>query len=127
MKASLFAAGLLIACSADALTGQRGGGSGQANPSIGNPQAIAEGEALSQKACGRCDGVNGSGGVTVLGLVVVDRVDIGRSDRQTDSVIRNGVAGTPMKPQGLRDADIWNIVAFIHVLRGPAIDSPLAG
>src|SRR5262245_42307084 len=106
MKAALFVAGVLIACSTVALTGQRGGGAGQANPSIGNPQAIAEGETLYNKTCATCHGANGGGGETGPALVLGDRMDIGRSDGQAYSVIKNGVAGTPMKPLGLRDADI---------------------
>jgi len=54
-------------------------------------------------------------------------MDVGVSDAQTFNIIKNGVQGTPMRPQGLPDSDIWKIVAYIHGLRGTAIDSPLAG
>jgi cytochrome c oxidase cbb3-type subunit III len=127
MRASLFVAGLLVVCSAGALMAQRGGGAGQPNPVIDNAQAIAEGDALYHKTCTTCHGVNGGGGELGPAIVMGDRMDIGRSDAQTFNVIKNGVTGTPMRPQGLPDSDIWKIVAYIHALRGTAIDNPLAG
>jgi putative heme-binding domain-containing protein len=127
MKADLFIAGLLIVCSAGSLMGQRGGGAGQPNPFLGNTQAIAEGEALYNKTCTSCHGANGGGGEIGPAIVAGDRTDIGVSDAQTFNIIKNGVAGTPMRPQGLPDSDIWKIVAYIHALRGTAIDNPLPG
>ena len=128
MKTRLLVAGFLALTigSSGVLVGQRGGGAAP-NAAIGNPQAIAEGEALYNKTCITCHGADGRGSQTGHALVSGDRVDIGRSDTQTYNVVKNGVAGTPMKPLGLPDADIWKIVAYIHALRGPAIDRPLAG
>ena len=126
MKAGLFVTGFLIVCSAGALMGQRGAAA-PPNPLIGNTQAIAEGEALYNKTCTTCHGANGGGGNTGPALVLGDRVDLGRSDAQTSNAIKNGVKGTSMAPQTLPDADIQKIVAYIHALRGPAIDSPLPG
>lgn len=125
MKIDLIA-GFLILGSTVVLTGQRGGGA-PPNAAIGNLQAIAEGEALYNKTCLTCHGADGRGGATGHALVSGDRVDIGRSDTQTFNVVKNGAPGTTMKPLGLPDAEIWKIVAYIHALRGPAIDRPLAG
>jgi mono/diheme cytochrome c family protein len=107
--------------------GQRGAGAGPANPFVGNTQAIAEGEALYGKTCTTCHGANGGGGEIGPAIVAGDRADIGVSDAQTFNIIKNGVAGTPMRPQALPDTDIWKIVSYIHALRGTAIDNPLAG
>jgi cytochrome c oxidase cbb3-type subunit III len=128
MRASLFVAGLLVVCSAGSLLGQRGGGGGgPQNPFLGNTQAIAEGDALYHKTCTTCHGANGGGGEIGPAIVAGDRMDVGVSDAQTFNVIKNGVQGTPMRPQGLPDSDIWKIVAYIHSLRGTAIDNPLPG
>jgi cytochrome c oxidase cbb3-type subunit 3 len=127
MKAVLFVAGLLVVCSVGSLLGQRGGGAGPVNPFLGNTQAIAEGDALYHKTCTTCHGANGGGGEIGPAIVAGDRMDLGVSDAQTFNVIKNGVAGTPMRPQGLPDSDIWKIVAYIHALRGTAIDNPLEG
>jgi mono/diheme cytochrome c family protein len=107
--------------------GQRAAGAGPANPFLGNPQAVVDGEHLYNETCTTCHGAGGSGGETGPAIVSGDRVDIGVSDAQTFNVIKNGVAGTPMTPQRLPESDIWNIVTYIHALRGPAIDSPLPG
>ena len=127
MKANLFIVGLLVVCAAGSLIAQRGRGAGPANPFLGNAQAIAEGDALYHKTCTTCHGANGGGGEIGPAIVTGDRADLGVSDAQTFNVIKNGVAGTPMKPQGLPDTDIWKIVAYIHTLRGTAMDNPLAG
>ncbi len=127
MKTGFFIAGVLVVCSAASLMGQRGAGAGPPNPAIGNAQAIAEGDALYHKTCTACHGANGGGGEIGPAMVLGDRVDLGRSDAQTFNVIKNGMPGTVMKPQGLPDSDIWKLVAYIHALRGTAIDSPLPG
>jgi len=129
VKKGLLIAGLLVGCSVGSLVAQRGAGAGPAPPAnvIGNAQAIAEGNALYNKGCTTCHGANGGGGEIGPAMVLGDRVDLGRSDAQTFSVIKNGVQGTPMKPQPLSDEEIWKIVAYVHALRGTAIDNPLPG
>jgi len=127
MKANLFIVGLLVVCAAGSSMAQRGRGAGPANPYLGNAQAIAEGDALYHKTCTTCHGANGGGGEIGPAIVAGDRIDLGVSDGQTFNVIKNGVPGTPMRPQALPDADIWKIVSYIHTLRGTAIDNPLAG
>jgi putative heme-binding domain-containing protein len=127
MRASVFVAGLLVMCAAGSLLGQRGGGGGPQNPFVGNAQAIADGDALYHKTCTTCHGANGGGGEIGPAIVAGDRMDIGVSDAQTFNIIKNGVQGTPMRPQALPDSDIWKIVSYIHSLRGTAIDNPLPG
>ena len=107
--------------------GQRGAGAGPPNPFLGNSQAVGDGENLYNETCTTCHGAGGGGGEIGPAIVSGDRMDIGVSDAQTFNIIKNGVAGTPMRPQGLPDSDIWKIVTYIHALRGTAIDNPLPG
>src|SRR3954470_23611262 len=111
MRARLCVAGLLVVCSAGSLLGQRGAG-GPQNPFLGNTQAIAEGDALYHKTCTTCHGANGGGGEIGPAIVAGDRMDVGVSDAQTFNVIKNGVTGTPMRPQSLPDSDIWKVVSY---------------
>ena len=57
---------LSLAAFAVTLAAQRGGGAGAAagpaNPAIGNPQAIQQGEALYSQSCTRCHGKDGGAG-----------------------------------------------------------------
>src|SRR5436190_8215782 len=126
MRACLFVVLLLVVCFAP-LIGQRGGGTGPANPFLGNAQALSEGETLYNQKCTTCHGSGGGGGEIGPAIVSGDRMDIGASDAQTFNIIKNGVPGTPMTPQRLPDTDIWKIVTYIHALRGTAIDNPLPG
>jgi cytochrome c oxidase cbb3-type subunit III len=126
MKAALSFAGLLL-CAVAPLLGQRGAGPGPANPFLGKPEAVAEGETLYNQHCTTCHGAGGGGGETGPPIISGDRLDIGVSDAQTFTIIKNGVAGTPMSPQRLPEPDIWKVVTYIHALRGTAIDHPLPG
>jgi cytochrome c oxidase cbb3-type subunit III len=127
MRAGLLIAGLLVVCSSGSLLGQRGAPPGPPNPFLGNSQAVVEGETLYNQKCTTCHGSGGGGGEIGPAIVSGGRVDIGVSDALTFNIIKNGVAGTPMAPQRLPDADIWKIVTYIHALRGTAIDNPLPG
>src|SRR2546425_12224426 len=93
MKATLFIAGLLVVCSAGSLMGQRGAGAGPPNPFLGNSQAVSEGENLYSQKCTTCHGSGGAGGEIGPAIVSGDRLDIGVSDAQTFTIIKNGVAG----------------------------------
>ena len=125
MTRAVFLAGLLL-CAAAPLVAQRGA-AGPVNPFLGKPEAVAEGEALYNQHCTTCHGAAGRGGDIGPAIVSGDRLDIGKSDAQTFTVIKNGVAGTPMSPQRLAEPDIWKVVTYIHALRGTAIDNPLPG
>src|SRR5262249_59344280 len=100
---------------------------GRANPFLGRPEAVTEGEALYNQHCTTCHGAGGGGGEIGPPIVSGDRLDIGVSDAQTFNIITNGVAGTPMSPQRLPETDIWKVVTYIHALRATAIDNPLPG
>jgi cytochrome c oxidase cbb3-type subunit III len=106
---------------------QRGAPSGPANPLQGNPQAVHDGEALYGQHCTVCHGPNGGAGEMGPAIVSGDRFDAPMSDAQIFNTIKSGVPGTPMGPQGFGDDDIWKITAYIHALRGTAIDNPLPG
>ena len=62
MKAALFMAGLLVVCSPGSFLAQRGAGAGLQNPSLGNAQAVSEGENLYNQTCTTCHGSGGGGG-----------------------------------------------------------------
>jgi putative heme-binding domain-containing protein len=126
MNAALSFAGVLL-CAVAPLVAQRGAAPAPANPFLGNAAAVAEGETLYNQHCTKCHGPAGSGGDIGPAIVSGDRLEIGVSDAQTFNVVKNGVAGTPMSPQRLPDADIWKVVTYIHALRGTAIDNPLPG
>jgi len=127
MRAGMLIVVLLVVSASGPLVGQRGGGAGQTNPLLGNAEAVTEGKTLYDQKCTTCHGADGGGGEIGPAIVSGDRVDIGVSDAQTFTIIKNGVAGTPMTPQRLPDPDIWKIVTYIHALRGTALDNPLPG
>jgi cytochrome c oxidase cbb3-type subunit III len=105
--------------------------SGPPNPFAGNSQAIAQGEQIYNQNCTSCHGVNGGAGEVgpeiVHNLSVPLRGEL--DDNQILQVIRNGVPGTvmPAWKSKLADDDILKIGAFLHSLRGTAIDNPLPG
>jgi putative heme-binding domain-containing protein len=114
------------------LFAQRGRGAapaGPANPAIGNQQAIQEGEAIYNQTCTACHGKDGSAGEMAPAVAAPSR----RYNRATDAAvfdaIKNGIPQTQMAPFGSKFSDdqIWKVVAYIHGLRGTAIDAPTQG
>jgi len=126
VNAALSCAALLL-CAIAPVLAQRGAPPGPANPFLGKADAVAEGETLYNQRCTTCHGAGGGGGTSAPPIVSGDRLDIGVSDAQTFNIIKNGVAGTPMSPQPMPEPDIWKVVTYLHALRGPAIDNPVAG
>jgi putative heme-binding domain-containing protein len=95
------------------------------NAAIGNPQSIAAGAKLYTTSCAGCHGPDGSGG---RGPNLVSRaLWHPLSDENIFSAIRNGVPGADMPPTKLSDEQTWNLVAFIHVLTGPASENDVPG
>jgi len=126
MNRALGIAALLVACAVDPILGQRGA-PGPVNPFLGKPEAVHEGESLYAQHCTGCHGPNGSAGEIGPAIVSGERADFDPGDTQVFNTIKNGVPGTPMGPQRLSDDEIWKITAYIHALRGTAIDNPLPG
>lgn len=110
---------------------RRATSSGSPNPFAGNSQAIAQGEQGYNQNCTSCHGPNGGAGE--IGPEIIHNLSVPLrgelNDDQILDVIRNGAPGTVMPAwQGkLADDDILKIGAFLHSLRGTAIDNPLPG
>ena len=111
---------------------QRGGGAGAAaaaNPAIGNAAAIADGEKLYNETCTACHGKDGTGGELGPPVAAQNRRYLRRSDPEIFDAIKAGIQGTQMPPFSgqFNDEQIWHITAYIHGLRGTAIDTPAQG
>jgi putative heme-binding domain-containing protein len=125
-------AALLLTASAGVLA-QRGGGppAGDGVPAgvVGNAQAVAEGEKIYNQTCTSCHGRAGAGGELGPPIATPNRRYLRRTDPEVFDAIKNGISGTQMPPFGSRmpDDDIWKITAYIHGLRGTAIDAPAQG
>ena len=110
---------------------RRAAPSGPPNPFAGNAQAIAQGEQAYNQSCTSCHGPNGGAGE--IGPEIIHNLSVPLrgelDDNQILDVIRNGAPGTAMPAwKGkLADDDILKIGAFLHSLRGTAIDNPLPG
>jgi cytochrome c oxidase cbb3-type subunit 3 len=127
---AIFGAATLLAASVS-LTAQRGGGpaAGPANPAIGNQQAIQQGEQLYGQTCTACHGKDGSAGEMAPAVAAPSRRYNRVTDAQVFDAIKNGIPLTQMAPFSGQFADdqVWQIVAYIHGLRGTAIDTPAQG
>lgn len=110
---------------------RRGPPAGPPNPFAGNSQAMAQGEQVYNQNCTSCHGPNGGAGE--IGPEIIHNLSVPLRGELTDDqildVIRNGAPGTAMPAwKGkLADDDILKIGAFLHSLRGTAIDNPLPG
>ncbi len=101
----------------------------QQQPAAG-PQAVAQGKALYDQHCTACHGADASAGERAPAIVSTATSMRGqRSDAQLMAIIHDGISGTGMPAWGnrLSDADIANLGAFIHALRGTALDNPSPG
>jgi cytochrome c oxidase cbb3-type subunit 3 len=127
MNRALSMASLLLTCAVGSIVAQRGGAPGPVNPFQGNPGAVHEGEGLYAQHCTGCHGPDGTAGEIGPAIASGERTDFGAGDAQVFITIKNGVPGTPMGPQNLSEDEIWKITAYIHALRGTAIDNPLPG
>jgi cytochrome c oxidase cbb3-type subunit III len=100
-------------------------------PLAGNSQAVQQGKAVYDKTCTACHGADGTAGERAPAIVANAASGLREqfSEAQILGIIRNGIPGTAMPAWSgrLADGDITNIVAYIHALRGTAIDSPSPG
>jgi putative heme-binding domain-containing protein len=101
------------------------------NPFIGNAGAVQQGKAIYDESCTACHGANGGAGDRAPAIVISNTTaEVGeRSDARTLEVIRRGIPGTAMPAWAgrLADDEVLKIAAYIHALRGRAIDNPLPG
>src|SRR6188474_801736 len=123
---------LLVLLLSISLNAQRGGGppAGKgAHPAIGNREAIAEGEKLYNETCTACHGKDGKGGELGPPVASQNRRYLRRSDDEVFDALKNGIQGTQMPPFSgqFNDDQLWRITAYIHGLRGTAVDTPASG
>jgi putative heme-binding domain-containing protein len=125
--ACLFLAGLDV--NAQRGGGAGGGGGAKPHPSIGNREAVAEGEKLYNETCTACHGKDGKGGELGPPVASQNRRYLRRTDEEVFDAVKNGIEGTQMPPfsKQFNDDQIWRITAYIHGLRGTAVDTPAAG
>ena len=130
MKRSLAAIFLLSLAILPAQAQRRQAPVGPPNPFWGNAQAVTDGEQIYNQHCTACLGVNGGSGE--IGPAILSDTEGLRgqlSDGEIVDVTRAGVPGTvmPAWTGRLADDDILKIGAYLHSLRGTAIDNPLPG
>src|SRR5437016_524226 len=98
-----------------------------AQPGGSNPQAIAEGEEIYNRACTACHGKSGAAGDRGPALGAPARRYARRTDSEIFDAILKGIPGTQMPPTGLNETDARKVAAYIRGLRGTAIDAPAKG
>jgi high-affinity iron transporter len=85
---------------------------------------VAEGEGIFAQRCVQCHGIAGNGDATLARALSRVPPEIGsfafqaeRSDAQLDSVVREGIAGSPMPPsRDLSNAQRRSVVAYLRTL-----------
>jgi cytochrome c oxidase cbb3-type subunit III len=90
-----------------------------------------QGKAVYDKNCTACHGANAGAGDRAPAIVLSGATSMrgARSDAQILAVIRDGVPGTAMPAWGtlLSNDELLKLGAYIHALRGTALDNPLPG
>jgi putative heme-binding domain-containing protein len=131
MKTALTTALVLCLAFTGAWAQGRAAPSGPQKLFAGNAQAISQGEQVYNQNCTACHGPNGGAGE--IGPEIVHKLSGSLrgelNDNQILEVIRNGTPRTAMPAwKGkISDDDILKIGAFLHSLRGTAIDNLLPG
>ncbi|MEO8049089.1 MAG: c-type cytochrome [Acidobacteriota bacterium] len=97
------------------------------NPFANNADAIAEGREIYNRICTACHGKDGEAGDRALALGAPARRYQRNTDAQIFDAIEKGIPGTMMPPNRLPENDAWKVTAYIHGLRGTAIDTPAKG
>lgn len=103
-----------------------------ANPFLGNQDAVTAGKATYDRVCTACHGADGTAGERAPAIVLAGAGTALRGQRsieQIEAIVRDGIPGTGMPAWGSRLSgdDILKLGAYIHALRGTAIDNPLPG
>ena len=88
------------------------------NPLTGDSNAIREGAILFRQECVMCHGVGGRGGVRGPDLTKGTWAH-GGSDAELARTIRNGVPGTTMPANELKENEIWQIIAYLRTRQQP--------
>lgn len=103
-----------------------------ANPFLGNQQAVTQGKATYDRVCTACHGPDATAGERAPAIVLSGAGTALRGQRSIDqivAIVRDGIPGTgmPAWDKRLSNDDILKLGAYIHALRGTAIDNPLPG
>jgi mono/diheme cytochrome c family protein len=87
------------------------------------------GEKLYNETCTACHGKDGTGGELGPPVAAQNRRYLKRTDPEIFDTIKNGIQGTQMPPYATQftDDQIWQMTAYIHGLRGTAVDTPASG
>lgn len=95
------------------------------HPFIGDPAAIEAGRKLFSSGCAACHGAEGQGG---RGPNLRQRIFWHPIDDETlYKVVQKGVPAGGMPAAGLAEDQLWQVVAFVHSLTAPAIETPVPG
>ncbi|HEU0095959.1 MAG TPA: c-type cytochrome [Rhizomicrobium sp.] len=94
-------------------------------------QTADQGKAVYDRHCTACHGADGGAGERAPAIVIGSATTLRgeRSEAQILDIVRNGIPGTGMPAWKTRlpEDDILAIGAYVHALRGTAIDNPLPG
>ena len=91
-----------------------------------------QGQAVYDKHCTACHGPNGTAGERAPAIVISGATGALRGERseaQILDIVRNGIPGSgmPAWKGRLSEAEITSIGAYVHALRGTALDNPWPG
>ena len=100
---------------------------GNPNPFANNFQAITEGQEIYNNTCTACHGKDGAAGDRAMALGAPARRYARPTDPEIFDAIMQGIPGTMMPPNRLSESDAWKVTAYIHGLRGTAVDTPAKG
>jgi cytochrome c oxidase cbb3-type subunit 3 len=105
-----------------------------AAPALAQPagqDTITQGKAVYDKNCTACHGADAGAGDRAPAIVNASATSLRgeRSDAQLLAIIRGGIPGTAMPAWGTRlsNDEILKLGAYIHALRGTALDAPSPG
>jgi len=95
------------------------------NPHLGNRESIRSGMALYRVRCGDCHGLDAKG---YRGPDLTATLSGGMTDERLFDIIRRGVPGTDMPPQGngSSDDDLLLLIAFLRSLSGASLPTDRA-